>query len=171
MPSNDRKPLPRRGFLALLTRALLWAIGGSGVSALVRYLSYMPPSAQAGTVTLDLPEVYSPGSMTVIAAAGAAVYRDDRGFFARSLTCVHLGCRVAPSGGGTLACPCHGSRFTLHGSRLSGPAGRNLDNLVLSLDDEGRLVLDPSGRVDADWRLPLPPPSHAGPTRMAPCRT
>ena len=61
---------------------------------------------------------------------------------------------------GALVCPCHGSHFGRDGVRLHGPSPRNLDGLVLELDDQGRLVTDLSAPVDSTWRLPM---AAAGP--------
>ena len=158
-PSNapDLVPrLKRRGFLSVATRLLLWATGGAAAAALGRYLSYDPPSSRAGPVTLEPAEAYPAGTRMVVAEAGAALFRDARGFFARSLTCVHLGCRVGQAGEGGFACPCHGSHFTRDGTLLSGPAARDLYGLALRLDEQGHLVLDGSTRVESSWRLPFP---------------
>ena len=156
MPSSDPDRAPsvgRRGFLTLVTRAVLWITGGASAFALGRYLAYEPPTAPSNLVGLEAPGAYPPGGMTLVAAGGAALYRDASGFFARSLTCGHLGCRVRPSEDGGFACPCHGSRFAHLGNRLHGPAARDLDGVALSLDEQGRLVLDLSTRVDGAWRL------------------
>jgi Rieske Fe-S protein len=157
MPSNDpdrSAPLGRRGFLALAARAVLWATGGAAAVGLSRYLSYEPAGEQPTRFTLEPPEAYPPGSRIEVAQAGAAVYRDAGGFFARSLTCGHLGCRVRAADDGGLACPCHGSRFSRDGSLQNGPAPRDLDGIRLTLDSQGRLVLDLTSRVDSSWRLP-----------------
>jgi cytochrome b6-f complex iron-sulfur subunit len=118
-----------------------------------------------------MPKAYPLGERVVVPAAGAAVHRDAGGFFARSLTCGHLGCRVRPSDDGGFACPCHGSRFAAEGARLQVPAPRDLEGLALALDDQGRLVVDLSGRVDSAWRLPPPPPIQARRSRKEACRT
>lgn len=57
--------------------------------------------------------------------------------------CVHLGCRVpeCPSSLG-FECPCHGSKYNLHGEYEDGPAPRNLDRFVVSVDDGDNLIID-----------------------------
>ncbi|MEV4750287.1 Rieske (2Fe-2S) protein [Streptosporangium sp. NPDC049248] len=48
-------------------------------------------------------------------------------FRAFSAKCTHQGCAVATIRGGTINCPCHGSRFRIaDGSVARGPAGRPL---------------------------------------------
>jgi cytochrome b6-f complex iron-sulfur subunit len=148
--------LGRRGFLAIATRALLWATGGAAAAALGRYLSYEPPAAVPSRFTLEAPAAYPVGTLTLLTTAGAALYRDVGGFFARSLTCGHLGCRVRPADDGGFACPCHGSRFARVGNLVHGPAPRDLEGVALSLDGQGRLVVDMTSPVDAAWRLPAP---------------
>jgi Rieske Fe-S protein len=49
----------------------------------------------------------------------------ERAFVAR---CPHLGCKVErDTDGKGLTCPCHGSRFDLHGRRIAGPAKLDLE--------------------------------------------
>lgn len=51
-----------------------------------------------------------------------------------SSKCPHLGCRINRTEGGELVCPCHGSRFDLHGNVVLGPAKRGLRSLPFALD-------------------------------------
>ncbi|HSB89588.1 MAG TPA: Rieske 2Fe-2S domain-containing protein [Anaerolineales bacterium] len=155
MPSNDLEGLPvrRRDFLALATRAVLWLTGGAAAVGLGRYLTYQLPAEPATRFTLEAPEAYPPGTRVLVADAGAAIYRDQSGYFARSLTCGHLGCRVHPSDDGGFACPCHGSQFSRDGARVNGPTARDLNGVALSLDDQGHLVIDMASKVDPTWRL------------------
>ena len=61
---------------------------------------------------------------------------------ARSAICPHLGCAVGyDAAQKNYLCPCHDSRFSLAGQKLSGPAERGLDDLPLKLDTDGRLKL------------------------------
>ena len=57
-----------------------------------------------------------------------AAYRDDDGrLHAVSPACTHLGCLVAfNTAERTWDCPCHGSRFTVDGQVIQGPATRDL---------------------------------------------
>ena len=47
-------------------------------------------------------------------------------------TCTHQGCTVAPSGG-QLACPCHGSTFSLTGAVEQGPASVALHTVAVKV--------------------------------------
>jgi len=57
--------------------------------------------------------------------------------------CVHLGCRVpqCESSQG-FECPCHGSKYNFHGEYADGPAPRNLDRFVVSLNESNELIID-----------------------------
>lgn len=44
-----------------------------------------------------------------------------------SAVCTHAGCSVSTVAGGTINCPCHGSKFNLDGSVASGPASNPLE--------------------------------------------
>jgi nitrite reductase/ring-hydroxylating ferredoxin subunit len=48
-------------------------------------------------------------------------------FHAFSAVCTHAGCTVGSVSGGTINCPCHGSRFNItNGSVMNGPAASPL---------------------------------------------
>jgi Rieske Fe-S protein len=76
------------------------------------------------------PSDLNPGEAAVMKVDGkpAAVHRDQEGtLYAVSATCTHLGCTVewnAPED--SWDCPCHGSRFSVNGDVLHGPAVRPL---------------------------------------------
>ena len=78
------------------------------------------------------------GDSPVYAAVGAtelkvqALYRK----------CVHLGCSVPHCSKSMLfECPCHGSKYRLHGEYYGGPAPRGLDRFPVSVS-AGKLVVD-----------------------------
>jgi cytochrome b6-f complex iron-sulfur subunit len=51
-----------------------------------------------------------------------------------SLRCTHRGCTVEPEGE-ELECPCHGSRYTMEGKLLGGPAPRDLETYPVRQED------------------------------------
>src|SRR4051812_34956143 len=60
---------------------------------------------------------------------------------ALSAVCPHLGCAVGwDVSAGNFLCPCHDSRFSPAGDKLTGPSERGLDELPLKVV-EGRLQL------------------------------
>jgi glycine/D-amino acid oxidase-like deaminating enzyme/nitrite reductase/ring-hydroxylating ferredoxin subunit len=77
----------------------------------------------------DDPAELAPGSVGFLENGRWAAYRDREGsVHAVSATCTHLGCLVEFNEvEETWECPCHGSRFTLDGEVLQGPATAPLE--------------------------------------------
>jgi glycine/D-amino acid oxidase-like deaminating enzyme/nitrite reductase/ring-hydroxylating ferredoxin subunit len=73
----------------------------------------------------------APGEGRIVGRPGdqSAVYRDPQGeVHAVSARCTHLGCIVSWNPAETSwDCPCHGSRFSVDGEVLQGPAVRDLE--------------------------------------------
>lgn len=76
-------------------------------------------------------DALAPGEAALVAGDGAkvAAYRDAAGrLHAVDATCTHMGCTVAWNAVSTCwDCPCHGSRFSIDGQVLHGPATRALE--------------------------------------------
>ncbi|MCI1695070.1 FAD-dependent oxidoreductase [Aneurinibacillus aneurinilyticus] len=72
------------------------------------------------------PEDLANGNGDVVTVNGqrAGAYRDDNGtLHIINTTCTHMGCEIEwNSGDRTWDCPCHGSRFSIHGDVIEGPA-------------------------------------------------
>jgi glycine/D-amino acid oxidase-like deaminating enzyme/nitrite reductase/ring-hydroxylating ferredoxin subunit len=77
------------------------------------------------------PDDLPPGTGAIVRTGGRhrAVYRDDNGdLHVLSARCTHLGCLVAFNDAErTWECPCHGSRFSVDGDVIQGPANRPLE--------------------------------------------
>lgn len=60
-------------------------------------------------------------------------------FYALNLECPHQGCTVGAynATSGTMTCPCHFSRFTVDGTRISGPAPHGLAKYPAAFDGNG----------------------------------
>src|SRR5437762_1818079 len=89
---------------------------------------------------LDRPSWRQPGSgqtqslalISDVPAGGGKILADKKivitqpragSFEAFTAVCTHLGCTVSSVSGGTINCPCHGSKFSIaNGSVVTGPA-------------------------------------------------
>jgi Rieske Fe-S protein len=84
----------------------------------------------------------APGSGAVIrqGARKLAVYRDESGtLLAHSAVCTHVGCIVRWNDlEKTWDCPCHGSRFDVHGQVVNGPARTALPRITIEDRPTGR---------------------------------
>lgn len=71
----------------------------------------------------------------VIHNQGAYLVGSKLGAKAFSGRCPHLGCQLTyfPQVS-RFQCPCHGSRFSIEGRRLEGPARKNMSELELRVD-------------------------------------
>ena len=70
-----------------------------------------------------------------IPVGGGKIFKDQKvvvtqpkkdEFKAFSAVCTHQGCTVQDVAGGTINCPCHGSKFSTDGSVVNGPAKQPL---------------------------------------------
>jgi cytochrome b6-f complex iron-sulfur subunit len=99
------------------------------------------PSAQSWIVPFELNKLEGSSyeNTPFVVAGGEA---DGVGLMALWQKCVHLGCRVPtclPSQG--FECPCHGSKYNIHGEYEAGPAPRNLDRFGVEVNDRGELII------------------------------
>jgi len=140
--------LTRRAFL----KVSLTLSGIVSIFGIFKYLSYTEPPKFATRLTLASPDAYPPGSVTPVPEARAWVIRDDDGLYALTGVCTHLGCTVQQADD-HFECPCHGSRFTLSGSVLTGPAISPLQHVELSLSPDGSLALDTQVVVPPNQRV------------------
>ncbi|BBW98020.1 FAD-dependent oxidoreductase [Geobacillus sp. FSL W8-0032] len=76
------------------------------------------------------PQDLARGEGAVVAVNGkrAGAYKDEAGMLhVVDTTCTHMGCELEWNGGDrTWDCPCHGSRFSVDGAVVEGPATRPL---------------------------------------------
>ncbi len=91
------------------------------------------------------PDEYPPDSVTLDPAAAIFVVNSGQGYYALQATCTHLGCLTAWKPElGIIACPCHGSKFKVDGTKIAGPAPRPLPWFRMWLNDDGDLMVDRS---------------------------
>ena len=66
---------------------------------------------------------------------GLIVVKKDSKTQFLSAKCTHLGCNIHSIENDELVCPCHGSRFSLDGDCLKGPAKEGLQNFEYNIDE------------------------------------
>src|SRR5690242_10527805 len=93
----------------------------SGQSSAPQPASGQPPSL---ALTSDVPV----GGGKILADKKIVITQPRAGSFqAFTAVCTHQGCTVSSVSGGTINCPCHGSRFSVtNGSVVNGPAASPL---------------------------------------------
>ena len=98
--------------------------------------SSSPPAGDAAglTATADVPV----GSGVILADAKVVVTQPTAGQFkAFSSTCTHMSCQVTSVSGGRIACPCHGSSYSIaDGSVQGGPAPRPLPKVAIKVEGD-----------------------------------
>lgn len=151
---NGTSEVTRRNFLSLVGWGSLLAATGMFLIGMVRSMVpsvlYEPPTKfKAGK-----PEDYPEGIPTLISKEKVFIDRDEKGIFAMSAICTHLGCRVLwmESENG-FHCPCHGAKFDRAGINGEGPAPSPLPRLEISVDRDGRMVVDKGKEVNREFRL------------------
>ena len=96
---------------------------------------YGPASKPANNVLTTVAKVPAGGGVVL---SGVVVTKDASGaIHAFSATCTHQGCTVSSVSGGTINCPCHGSRFNADtGAVVQGPATRPLPAVAVTVQGD-----------------------------------
>lgn len=135
---------PEDGRRQVMLRTLRWLIAAMTAIFLYPLLRFtghrIPPKPRLVEVPAPLPlsGVHIHHDFLLFAGVGGTEQA-----FAVSRICTHLGCRVNyQQDRQQIECPCHQSRFTPQGQRISGPAQKDLPRYEVSLkqDAEGRVT-------------------------------
>ena len=71
------------------------------------------------------------------------IIRESEGIYALFAKCTHLGCTPRwLAAENKFKCPCHGSGFYKTGINFEGPAPRPLERVLVSVAEDGQLVVD-----------------------------
>jgi Rieske Fe-S protein len=150
--------LARRAFITRLA-------AGAGALAALR-LGVAPPAlAQSGPTAQAAQPInagpvgnFRVGTATKVGEVaiqrqpfGVWVARVEGGLVAYNDRCRHLGCQTRPFDPNTsmFLCPCHGSRYDIHGSRVVGPTTMSLDLVKLEVRG-GNVIVSPADTTERD---------------------
>jgi len=145
--------MKRRIFIHKLALSLS-AIAGliAGISFLRQF--YPPSFVRKKKIKIGDPNLYPVDTYTYLDKYDLYIYRDYESVRAVSAVCTHLGCILEKTTEG-FECPCHGSKYNDRGEVLSGPAPTDLKWYMLQKANDGRLVVDMSRIVDAEYRYSI----------------
>ncbi len=143
----------RRDFLGL---AAVWAFACSVAAAALGSLRLLRPNVfpePTPRFTIGQPSDFPPGTVMTLPRQRLWVFSDEKGLYAISSICTHLGCVVHRKEGGGFICPCHGSEFDQDGRVTKGAAPEALHWLELSLAPGGQLMVDSHKKVPLGTRF------------------
>ena len=139
-PAMDRRTMLRgvavTGALGA-SASLLAACGGDSGGS-----SGAASGGGSGSATGNAAASKSLGSTSQIPVGGGMVFKEQEivvtqprkgDFLAFSAICTHQGCPVGDVSGGTINCPCHGSKFNLDGTVANPPATTPLPKKQISV--------------------------------------
>jgi Rieske Fe-S protein len=82
------------------------------------------------------------------------IVRDGGKIYAPTATCTHKNCAVKLKQD-EIVCPCHGSKFSIQGTSIKGPAKGSLFRYAIKLDDNGHIIVDRDKQfAEKDWGNP-----------------
>jgi len=123
MEDREKEPSDRRRFLWLSGLGALGATAAGGAVVLADFVHpkvlFEPPTA----FRIGKPDNFRVNSVTADYDRKVFLVRTEVGFFALSAVCTHLGCITRwVEDEQSIACPCHGSKFSRDGALAQGPA-------------------------------------------------
>lgn len=146
----------RRRFLSI---AVVTALGASVLGSIaisIRYLwpsvLFEPPTRFMVARLSDLERIVT----LFLRSRRLFLVRDEKGVFAQSAVCTHLGCLTrANAKEDGFFCPCHGSEFSLDGKVRGGPAPKPLEHFKLERIGDRLWVDTAEEEEDPDARVPI----------------
>lgn len=135
-PEEHRCCAGRRAFLERMWGVVQFGVAVALVYPLLRFLGYHAPR-QPRLVKVNK----EPPAGGFVVEHDFILFVGEQGPWAVSRKCTHLGCRLNyKEKEQLLLCPCHQSRFTTAGKRISGPARRDLPRFSVArmAEQEGK---------------------------------
>jgi len=143
----DQTNVTRRGFISWIAAVFM------GIASLFTFLltvlrmpfpSLLP--GKSGRFKIGIKDEFPAGTIKYFENDQVNVFSDKQGIYAISAVCTHLGCIVKREGN-EFVCPCHGSRYGIHGTIIQGAATRDLPWYKISMLPSGQLEVDKNNPI------------------------
>jgi cytochrome b6-f complex iron-sulfur subunit len=138
----------RRDFITRFAPMTFWGSVVVWTGSLARFTLPTLLPQETKKLKIGLPADFPSGTVKTFEEERVVLFSDDKGLFAISTTCTHLGCVVKWTGTG-FDCPCHGSVFNVDGDIKKGPAPKGLNWHKIDQLPSGQLAIDLSSFVRA----------------------
>ncbi len=172
-------PLTRREFLYYLWGiSIAVFLAGSGGATVWFALPRFREGEFGGVFTIPVDQIPPPdtppqefpagrfwlvniGSQTLADPRQPSDYPEEAGVKALYKVCVHLGCLYKwVDTNDRFECPCHGSKYLKSGTRVDGPARRNLDLFIIeAIDGSGNVLGRTEPQMNSNEGTAVGPPS------------
>jgi cytochrome b6-f complex iron-sulfur subunit len=127
--------ISRKKFLKKLGFAALIPFGAAWYSSVARDVAY----SRVNKVKLKYSEIEN----GITFKDEIIINKKEDGIKIFSSRCSHLGCKLNKMDKNEIVCPCHGSRFSIDGKIIKGPANNNLKELSYSFNKSAKeIVID-----------------------------
>ena len=151
---EQENKISRREMLSFIGGGTFFGFIAISFAATIRFLFpkvlYEPPS----TFTVEKPDFYPQNSVTIIPEKKTYIIHDDKGIYAMSAICTHLGCTVNwERNDSEYQCPCHGSVYDYEGTNIAGPAPRPLDRFKIKVGRDKKIIVNSKKIADINFRL------------------
>ncbi|MFQ5576236.1 MAG: ubiquinol-cytochrome c reductase iron-sulfur subunit [Anaerolineae bacterium] len=149
-PTKERLPVTRREFLNLawLSAMALLTAETAGVSVLFLFPNFKEGEFGGVFRLGQAPDVLPAVDDSPVPFNDGKFWLSNtpKGVYALYKVCTHLGCLYAwIETTHRFECPCHGSKFSLTGKYLAGPAPRSLDRFIIKATrPDGTVVETPA---------------------------
>lgn len=128
-----RDNISRKSFLKKLGIAALVPFGAAWYSSVARDVAY----SRINKVRLNYTEIENGISFK----DDIIINKEDNQIKIFSSRCSHLGCKLNKMEDNEIVCPCHGSRFSVEGKVLKGPADNNLKELSYNVNKSAKEII------------------------------
>ncbi|HLY26613.1 MAG TPA: Rieske 2Fe-2S domain-containing protein [Aggregatilineales bacterium] len=145
--SIEVKKVSRREFLNYLWAASLTALGTEACGAATWFALPSPLRNVPGGLFKYYPQMLPIVGASPAADLGGRIWLSNtpQGLLALSMVCTYRGCLVSwVPVNNRFECPCCGSKFTLAGRQIDGPAKRDLDRYVIRVTSSHGTIDTPS---------------------------